>query len=176
MKKEERQTRTVRKRRKDEYRGVGQEYTTFLIARICALKNIAHSLKRSLMFRARADIASWTTPLEKAWLDAIFDPRDEIHCSWCTHTHPPSPLVSYLFLLESRISYPRLGRREKPAFLRTEIVNPRSSDSPRLHRDCSVTQETRNVETEVAERNPIELFVFDDSGFYSFSPVRVLNC
>lgn len=75
-----------------------------------------------------------------------------------------------IFLLESRISYPHFGRHEKPASFRTEIVNPRSSDVPRFDHGRSVTQETRNVETEVAERKPIEFLVFNDSGsrFFEF--------
>lgn len=75
-----------------------------------------------------------------------------------------------IFLLESRISYPRFGRHEKPASFQTEIVNPRSSDVPRFDHGCSVTQETRNVETEVAERKPIEFLLFNDSGsrFFEF--------
>lgn len=101
----------------------------------------AHSLERSLMFRARADIASWTTPRhgEKAWLDSIFDPRDEIHCNWYTHTHtytsnPPPPRISLSFQNRELVIRVSDGC-EKPASFRTEIVNPRSSDPPRFDRD-----------------------------------------
>lgn len=98
----------------------------------------AHSLERSLMFRARADIASWTTPRhgEKAWLDAIFDPRDEIHC---IHTHIRiTPRISFSLSLsfQNRELVIRVSDGcEKPASFRTEIVNPRSSDPPRFDRD-----------------------------------------
>lgn len=80
-----------------------------------------HWLERSLMFRARADIASWTTP--------VGEPRKKKSGSMLflilqMKFIVPTALV--FFIPESGISYPRSETREKPASFQTEIVNPRS--------------------------------------------------
>lgn len=132
----------------------------------------AHSLERSLMFRARADIASWTTP-GKTWLDFIFDLRDEIHCNRHTDTHSFSPPFSRLYLssqsqeLVARVSNAAknwASTERKSLILASLILHGSTVTAATLRRKCETSKRMSP-----RERQLNCLFSTRDSSFYDWN-------